>query len=177
MNEYQTYLRAVEPEDIEKINQYHNDEKVFSSTMANKFFISLERDKVWAKNLMLDDSKAVYWSVCLKENDNMIGFTSLINIDLRNRKAYIGGMTIDREYQNKKLSLDAIEQVFNYGFHELGLNKISTGYLETHRVTEISLRKFGFVKEMLLREEVYKLGKFHNVIIASLLASEYTGIK
>ncbi|NJO91552.1 MAG: GNAT family N-acetyltransferase, partial [Chloroflexia bacterium] len=97
MNDYKTYLRAVEPEDIEKINKYHNDEKVFSSTMANKFFISLERDKVWAKNIMFDDSKANYWSICLKENDRMIGFTSLINIDLRNRNAYVGGITVDQE--------------------------------------------------------------------------------
>ncbi|NJO93010.1 MAG: GNAT family N-acetyltransferase, partial [Chloroflexia bacterium] len=70
-----------------------------------------------------------------------------------------------------------IEQVFNYGFYELGLNKISTGYLESHRVTDLSLKKFGFVREILLRDEVYKLGKFHNVVVASLLASEFKSLK
>jgi RimJ/RimL family protein N-acetyltransferase len=177
MNDYKTYLRALEPEDIEKINEYHNNETVFSRVMANKFFISLERDKAWAKKLMMDDKEAIYWSICLRENDKMVGYTSLINIDLRNRKAYIGGVTIDQEYQNQKLAQDAYEQVFNYGFYELGLNKMNTGYLEDHIVSEIIFMKFGFVKEMLLREEIYKLGKFHNVVIVSVLSSEYKRLK
>ena len=123
MKEYKTYLRAIEPEDIEKINEWHNDEKIFSRTMGNKFFISLERDKAWAKKIMMDDSKVIFWAICLKDSGQMIGSTSITDIDLRNRKAYVGGITVQQEYQNQKLGFDAFEQVLNYCFYDLGLNR------------------------------------------------------
>jgi RimJ/RimL family protein N-acetyltransferase len=103
----------------------------------------------------------------------MIGSTSLINIDLRNKKADIGGITIDKKYQDLKLGFDAFDQVLDYSFNELGLNKLSSGYLDSQMITAHGLKKYGFVEELLLREEVYKLGKFHNVVVVSFLASEY----
>jgi len=175
MSEKKTYLRALEPTDYEIINKWHNDEKIFSRTMANKFFISTERDKAWVQKLIMDDSKVMFLAICLKETDKMIGSLSLVNIDLRNRKAYIGGITIEQEYQHQKLGFDAFDQFLDFAFLEMGFNKLNTGYLDSHVVTAYSLKKYGFVEELRLREEVYKLGKFHDVIVVSLLASEYKG--
>lgn len=175
MSNKKTYLRALEPSDYEIINKWHNDEKIFSRTMANKFFISTERDKEWVKKLIMDDSNFLFLAICLKETDEMIGNLSLTNIDLRNRKAYIGGINIDQKYQNQKLGFDAFDQFLDYAFLEMGLNKLNTGYLDSHKVTAYSLSRYGFVEELRLREEVYKLGKFHDVIVVSLLASEYKG--
>jgi len=173
MSKFKTYLRALEPGDLIYINEWHNDETFFTYTMANKFYISTERDKIWIKNLMTKDSDSIFWVICLRETDEMIGSTSLINIDLRNKKAYVGGITIDKKYQDLKLGFDAFDQVLDYSFNELGLNKLSSGYLDSQLISAHALKKYGFVEELLLREEIYKLGKFHNVVVVSFLASEY----
>ncbi len=173
MSQMKTYLRAYEPSDWSLLNKWHNDENVFSNTMANKYFISSERDKVWAKNTMIKDSENIFWAICFCDNDEMIGSTSLLNIDLRNKKANIGGITIDQKYQDQKYGLEATFQVFEYAFNELGLNKISAAFLDTQTITAHGAKKFGFVEELRLREEIYKLGRFHDVIVASLFASVF----
>ena len=173
MENFKTYLRALEPGDWQMINNWHNDDEVFINTMANKYFISTERDKKWSRDLMVKDSDSIFWAICLKENDKMVGSTSLINIDLRNKKAFVGGINIDKPYQDLKLGFDAFDQVLNYCFNELGLNKLLSAVLDTQEITSHGLRKYGFKQESVLREEIYKLGKFHDVIVFSFLAEEY----
>ncbi len=173
MSGYKTYLRALELDDYIKINEWHMDERVYERITSNKFFIAKARDKEWIKKVILDDTKSMYWAICLKENNEMIGYSSIDNIDWRNRKANIGGITIGPEYQNLRLGYDAFDQILTYIFNELGLNKLYTSYLENHIATSRSAKTFGFKVEIFLREEVYKLGKYHNVIIASLLKREY----
>lgn len=173
MSNFKTYLRALEPGDWQLFNKWHNDDEVFMHTMANKYFISGERDKRWSKELMVKDSDSIFLAVCLKENDIMVGSTSLINIDLRNKKAFVGGINIDKPYQDLKLAFDAFDQVLEYSFNELGLNKLLSVVLDTQEITAHGLRKYGFKEESVLREEIYKLGKFHDVIVFSFLASEY----
>ncbi|MEN8121646.1 MAG: GNAT family protein [Bacteroidota bacterium] len=173
MIKYKTYLRALELDDYIKINKWHQEYKIYSRVTGNKYFIAKARDKEWVKSVVLHDSNKKYWAICLKENDEMIGYFSVIDIDWRNRKANIGGITIGQEYQNLRMGHDALDQVLKYVFNELGLNKLYTTYLENHIVTGRGIKKFGFKEEVLLREEVYKLGKYHNVIIASLLRKEY----
>jgi len=116
----------------------------------------------------------MYWVVCLKKSGEMIGYMSLFNIDWRNRKADIGGITIGREYQNLGLGLVSIDIVLKYIFNDLGLRKLFARYLESHLVTTARIiRKFGYKEEILFRDEVYKLGKYHNVIGASLLKRDF----
>ncbi|OQY05509.1 MAG: hypothetical protein B6I20_01125 [Bacteroidetes bacterium 4572_117] len=173
MKEYKTYLRALEIDDYIKIHKWHEDKKVYSRITGNKFFIAKVRDKEWIESVVLGDPKRMFWAICLKENDEMMGYTSLRDIDWRNRKAAIGGITIGREYQNLGLGLDAFDQVLKYIFNELGFHKLHTKYLESHLVTAHSIKKFGFKKEAILRNHVFKLGKYHNVEIASLLRHEH----
>lgn len=168
-----TYIRALELDDCRKINKWHNDESIFSTIMANKYFISYERDKRWIQKLIMEDKQMIFWAICLNETHEMIGFTSLIEIDLLNKKAKVGGLTIDPYYQNQKMGYDAFDQVLDYAFLELGLNKISAGYLDSQKITEKSLNRYGFITESRLRQEIYKLGRFHDVVVASLLANEY----
>ncbi len=173
MKNYRTYLRAIEPGDWSLLNKWHVDEEVYQTTMANKFFISPERDKTWANNLMINNSDSIFWAICLCDTNEMIGCTSLVNIDQLNKKAYIGGITIDQQFQDLKLGFDSFDQVLDYAFNELVLNKLSSGYLVSQMKTAHGLRKYGFKEEFRLREEIYKLGKYHDVIVVSFLSSDF----
>ncbi len=172
MESNKTYLRALESGDYKMLNEWHNDEKIFPFITANKYFISSARDEKWIREVILNDTKNLYLAICYKENDEMIGYTSLLDIDYKNSKALIGGWTMDRKYQRRQIGVDAWLQFLDFVFNDLGLNRLVTAYLEENIVTARHMKTHGFKVECLLRDEVYKLGKFHNVVTVSLLASE-----
>jgi RimJ/RimL family protein N-acetyltransferase len=173
MAKHEIYIRALEIDDYVNINKWHKDKKVYSRITANKYYIAEARDKEWIKKVVLGDPSKMYWAICLKESDEMMGYMSLYNIDWRNKKADVGGITIGREYQNLGLGLESMDVVLKYIFYDFGLRKLFARYLETHLVTAHSIKKFGYKEEILFREDVYKLGKYHNVIGASILKKDF----
>ena len=172
MKQNTLYLRALEPGDYEKFHAWHNDKKIYSRTMANKFYISRERDRSWIKDIN-DSPNSLYLAICLIENDQMIGTVSLINIDHLNRKAYIGGIILDQGHHGTLIPRIAFELFLEHVFLNMNINKLYSGYLETNLGSKLNLVNYGFKVEMKLREEVFKMGKYHDVLVSSLLASEF----
>ncbi len=176
LNDNEIYLRALEVSDYESVNTLRDDEGVFSNIMGNKYYISKEREKKWIGTLLLDDYK-IYCAICLKNDNKTIGFCSISDIDWRNRKAKVGGMTINNKYRNNGYGIEALKLILYYVFNELGLNKLVVSYKENNKVTAHGIKKLGFIKEVLLREHIYKQGKFYNVVKVAILESEYRKIE
>lgn len=169
-----TYLRAFEYEDLELIHQWHTDEEINLLTGGNKFFISKERERKWLEDKMLNDRNQIYCAICDTESSKIIGFTSLNEIDYINRKAFWGGLVIgDKLNRNKGFAASASIQILTYGFCELGLNKISGKWLLEHKTAIINGRMLGFITEGILRQEVFKVNKFHDVLVMSLLKANF----
>ena len=177
MAKHEIYIRALEVEDYFNINKWHKDEKLFSTITSNKYFIAGVRDKKWMEKLVLREANSMYWAICIKKTREMMGYMSLHNIDWRNRKSDVGGITIGPEYQNLGLGMAAIDRVLKYIFYDLGLRKLFARYLESHSITGHVIKKFGYKDEIFFRESVYKLGKFHNVIGASLLKRDFKSLE
>jgi len=172
------YLRAFEIEDYKLINKWRKDEEIQSLTGGNKFFVSSEREKKWVEDKIFNDINEIYCAICLKENNKMIGYISLNNIDLRNRKAFWGGMLIgDKSERNKGYATNAAYLMLKYGFEELNLNKITSEWLEDNKASIIIGKMIGFKQEGIFKKEIYKNGKYNNVIIMSLFKDNFKYLK
>lgn len=172
------HLRAFEYEDLELINRWHNDEEINSMTGGAKRYVSSEYDKKWLEDKMLNNSTNIYCAICTKNKNKIIGFISLNTIDYINRKAYWGGLLIgDKEERNKGYATNATYLMLKYGFEELGLNKITGHWLEDNKVSIILGKMMGFKQEGKLKDEVYKNGRFNNVIIMSLFNDDFKFLK
>jgi len=168
------YLRAFEPEDSILINQWRNDEEISRSLGGNHYFVSLAREKVWVQNKSIDDNQGVYLSICLKDNCKMIGYISLVNIDLRNSKAEIGGWIIgDKSLWNKGYAKESVSLLMQYAFSQYPINKCSSYCLEEHSISIKTHASLGFRQDGILRAEVYKNGEFKNLLVFSILRSEF----
>jgi RimJ/RimL family protein N-acetyltransferase len=172
------FLRAFEMDDLPLINKWHNDEDINSLTGGNKYFVSSYYDKRWLEDKMLNNKDNIYCAICKKKTGNMIGYVSLNDIDYRNRKALWGGIVIgDKESRNKGYASNATFQLLQYAFEELGLNKVTGNWLQSHKTSLLLGQLFGFKKEGVLRSEVFKGGEYHNVVIMSMLKQEYQLLK
>ncbi|MDZ7821463.1 MAG: GNAT family N-acetyltransferase [Candidatus Marinimicrobia bacterium] len=93
------FLRALEPDDYQVTFKWRSDKKISNMIAGNKFFISKEREKLWVEAKSINDKDGIYLAICLKENQQMIGYCSIINIDLKNLKAELGGTIIGEKEQ------------------------------------------------------------------------------
>lgn len=176
--EPRVYIRAFEPDDYILINQWRRDDEVSNLYCGNRHFISSEREKKWVEQKIFDDKSSIYVATCMIEDDRMIGYQSIINIDLRNRKAELGGQTIgDKSLWGKGIATEAANLVIDYAFNEYPFHKLQVRCLEEHVVTQKLLATLGFTKEGMFRDEVFRRGSFHSILLYSMLRSEYEAVR
>jgi len=168
------YLRAFELEDYRIINEWRRDPEIMAKTGGNVFFVSSEKDRKWVEDKIFNNDLSLYLAICLTESDEMIGYLSVINIDWRNRKAQWGGIIIGRkDLWNKGYARDAARLMLEYIFLEMGLHRFYGHWLESHSISIKMGERLGFKREGILRDNVFKNGKFHNLVVMSLLKDEY----
>lgn len=171
--ENRVYLRALELEDSVLIRKWRSDVEINRYLAGNVFLVSSEREKKSIENKIHDDSKNLYLGVCLRENNQLIGYVHINNIDLRNLKVEWGGTLIgERELIGKGYGEEASKLLLRFIFDQYPINKCYAFCLAEHPSTIKLFKKLGFQKEGVLRQEVYKNGKFYDLFLYSILRSE-----
>jgi len=168
------YLRAFELDDYKLINKWRKDNEITKFLGGNKYFISSERDRKWIEEKIFDNKTSNYLAICLKDSEEMIGYLSIINIDWRNRNAEWGGIIIgNKEHQRKGYSKEAAYLMLDFIFNELGMNRFYGYWLESNKASIQMGLKLGFKQEGILRECIYKNGKYNNLLLLSILKKEF----
>ncbi|HPS40261.1 MAG TPA: GNAT family protein [Candidatus Cloacimonadota bacterium] len=171
------YLRAFEPDDYLLTHSWRQNAQIANSIGGNRFFISKERERQWVQKRSTDDSSGIYLAICLKDSDQMIGYCSIISIDLRNQKADLGGTIIgDPNHWGKGYGKEAQLLMMEYCFDELPIHKVYGYALEEHEVTKRMMLSLGFHIDGVLRDEIFKNGVFKSYTIYSILRDEYMAI-
>ena len=167
------YLRAFEYSDLSFLNTIRNDDDLFQTTTGNKYYISSEHDKKWIEDKIFNNYNQLYLVICCSESHKPMGYLSINNIDYVNRKAEYGGMVISKEFSIKGIGTTTGNLMLNHLFNELGMNMVYCYIKEDNMATQRITEKFGFNKDGIIRDYVYKQGHFQNVCIFTLLKSEY----
>ncbi|MCH7321030.1 GNAT family N-acetyltransferase [Solibacillus sp. MA9] len=167
------YLRAFEYSDLSLLNEIRNDDILFQTTGGNKYYISSEYDKKWIEDKIFNNYKQLYLVICCRGIDEPIGYICATNIDYLNRKAEWGGLVISKEFISKGFGTDAGYLFLDHLFGELGLNMVYAYVKEDNKASYRLSEKYGFKKDGLIRDFVYKQNKFHNAYVFTMLKSEY----
>jgi RimJ/RimL family protein N-acetyltransferase len=173
MTENRIFLRAFEFSDLDKLNSLRNDDDAFSYTGGNKFFISKEYDRKWIEEKIFNNQNQIYLAICFVESKEVIGYTSITEIDFRNRKAHWSGINIDKNVSGKGYATETGRSIQKFAFEELNLNRLYGYILESNPASLRMTEKLGFVKEGLIRDFVFKKNEYHNAYLVSILKKEY----
>ena len=104
----------------------------------------------------------------------LIGFTSINDIDLRNLRAEWGGTLIgEKKYIGKGIGKEASKLMLSYLFNQYPIRKCYAYCLEQHPATKKLFESLGFKKDGVLREHIYKDGSFKSLLIYSILKEEF----
>ncbi len=168
------YLRLFEPEDYEKTYEWHNDFDIQKTTCGPLRFVSKEIERNWVMSKASHNQTDIYLAICLIENDEMIGWYSINNIDYLNRKCHCGGVVIgDKRYRDSIAYQEAGDLAFEYIIKELNMNRITGSCLREHIVSRAAMEASFWKLEGVERQSVFKGGSYHDVCNYAILRDEY----
>ncbi len=166
-------LREIERRDLNKINNWRNDEKLISYLGAPFRFINYEVDVNWFNNYMANRMENVRCAIVNDSCDEILGIVSLTSINFQNQSAEFQIMVGDSENQNKGAGTYAVNRMLWHAFNNLNLQRVELCVLADNKRAIHLYEKCGFVYEGRKRKANYKDGKFVDLLIYSILRCEY----
>ncbi|MFB4168168.1 GNAT family N-acetyltransferase [Virgibacillus sp. JSM 102003] len=166
-------FRKMVESDIEKYHSWRNDIDVMKTTSTSLDLYSLDETKNFVEKVILNSTSSKSYIIEEKESDTAIGVTSLINIDTKNRNAECIIDIGEKEFWGKVYGTEALKMLLDYAFLELNLHRVSLRVFSLNERAIHIYDKLGFEKEGVMREGLYRNGKWHDIITMGVLKREY----
>ncbi|MEO8447948.1 MAG: GNAT family protein [bacterium] len=167
------YLSPISREDIsEEYVSWLNDKEVCSENSHATFPNTYSKTLAYIKSVE-NSSTDIVFAIRSKKNDDHIGNISLQNINRINRSGEVAILIGNKNYWNKGIGSEAYKLIIEYGFNTLNLNRIASGQTLTNKGMISVCEKSGMKKEGILREVMFKNGRYLDAVIYSILLKDY----
>ncbi len=164
-------LREIMPEDAPQILKIFSDEKV---TKYYDLYTYSDIDEAHQLIDFFDESfeleRAIRWGIARKEDNVLIGTCGFVWLRLYRGEI---GYELASEYWRQGFMAEALSAVLEFGFEELGLNRIEALVMIENEASAGLLRKLGFHEEGLLRDHDFFKGEFHDMRIFALIKQDF----
>jgi len=167
------YLRSLELSDVDRIVVWRNDIEVTSSLGGNTYFTSTLRELEWLKKIILNDEKNIRLAICITSDNQHIGNINLTSINWINQCAEFSIMIGDKSQWGKGYGKEATKLILKYAFAELNLNRVYLTVREDNNNAIKLYKKNGFIEEGIQRKALFKNNNFINILMMSILKTEF----
>ncbi len=166
-------LRAYKREDIPMAQEYLNDFETKKLLMPGiPYPITLEEEQKWfEKQTAFGDT--YNFAIETLEGEKYIGGCGINQLDWKNSVAVVGIFIGDKDYWGKGYGTDAMKVLVRFIFEQMNIHKVKLFVYSFNERAVKSYEKCGFVKEGVLRQEIFRDGKFHDEYIMGILKDEY----
>lgn len=167
-------LRAMERDDVSRFYEWVNDPEV---TRGLSIFlpISMVDEMSWFDSLAKRDQKEKPLAIEVRKGRSwkLIGNCGVFEFDPVNSSAELGILIGEKTEWNKGYGTETMLLLARHCFETLNLNRVCLRVYAGNPRAKRSYEKAGFVEEGRLREAVYKHGQYDDVIMMSVLHSEW----
>ena len=112
------------------------------------------------------------FSVVLKSENKMIGTCGFTRFNLACDSAEIG-YVINPDYRGKGIAAEAAKKVIEFGFANLGLNRIEARYMVGNDASRKVMEKLGMQFEGVARDAICVNGTYRDVGTCAILKKEF----
>lgn len=163
------FLRDIKLTDTEDIHNYASMDEV---SRYQGWGPNSQKDTEDHVKFVLNRDGTHYHKVIVDEQtDRVIGAIEM-TIDKSNESGEIGYI-LRPDYWGKGIMTKVVEQIFDYGFNQLKLNRIWATTDAENIGSEKVMQKTGMIKEGLLRQDIKLKNGFRDTLVYSILYSEY----
>jgi len=157
---------------VECMDRWVNDPAVTAMMFAGT--LPRTRDQIGNEyDEMLHDSRTVLFRLARQGDDRAVGFAGLFSINWIVRSAEFRILIGVQEAWNGGLGTAATRLLVRYAFVRLNLNKVWLGVNTDNQAALRCYEKAGFVREGVLRAEMYCAGAYRDVVRMSVLRREH----
>lgn len=168
-------IRAIEHEDMEFLREIINNGEFDMMENGYNFPVSKAQQKKWFEAYLDSGEKGRF--IIETKQGNAVGYTCILNIDWKNRKAHTGIKLATNEYRENGMGKDAVLTIMHYCFMELQLNRLEGFILDYNDASKkLYIDKCGWSEEGRQRKAVYKNGAYLDLILVGILKEEYEKI-
>ena len=162
--------------DMQHIIHYLDSDKVYSENTANIPYPYKEADAEFLIHEVVDkgfeNETDFVFAIRNKENGLIMGLIGIHHWDKANQKAEIG-YWLGKEFWNKGYVTEAMTEVLAFGFKVLNLNKMFANFFPHNPASGRVMEKSGMRQEAVLKQEIYKNGKFLDFVRYSILKEDF----
>ncbi|MBA2775467.1 MAG: GNAT family N-acetyltransferase [Chloroflexia bacterium] len=167
------YLRPEEPDDSIK--------SALAARQETETFFDIGRhlnSPVMLDKWVSDHEKAelpswITFTVCLRENDEPIGWVALLDVDYQNRFAETGSFFGSVEHRGSGYGSEAKQLLLEYAFERLGLHMVQSWVYFPNTRSAAALRKQGYSESGRVNWLYSHNGTLGNFVAFDLLAEEW----
>jgi UDP-4-amino-4,6-dideoxy-N-acetyl-beta-L-altrosamine N-acetyltransferase len=166
-------LRQIIPDDGARVLAWRNSPEVSAYMYSDHQIGQAEHDRWFSAALTAPDRR--YWII---EMDGApVGLANLARIDLANRRCEWAYYLGEASTRGRGLGSRIEYIVLRHVFETLGLNKLWCEVLLDNEGVWKLHESFGFVREALYRQHVFKDGRFQDVVGLGMLSSDWAAAK
>jgi len=168
-------LKPIQVKQAGRFLEWFGDDEVIRFLLVDGKKLNLKKEIAAIKRLKYSPSHYT-WSIYTK-NKIHIGSTGLSGVDKNNQRATWGIVIGDKKYWNQGFGTDVLKTVMKFFFTRLKFNRLELKVFPENLAGRKVYKRCGFKKEGLLRQAVYKRGKYYDEIVMSVLKNEYKKFK
>ena len=123
---------------------------------------------------MTNDPHRVVLGIARQDDDRLIGVVELMAIDFKNRQSCLGIMIGEIEEWGKGFGTEALRLIVGHAFATLNLNRVWSHVFEDNARAARAHEKVGFKREGLLRQALFRDGRYWDVLAMGVLRDEFS---
>lgn len=171
IKEKRVSIRRLEEEDLVNRVKWVNDPEI-NKTLMFDTPLSLSETKEWYKRNFFNRKR---WDFTIIENssDKPIGMTGLLEISFIHKRAQAYITLGEKSAWGKGYAPEILLLTLDFGFNELGLNKIYLYTLDNNVHARDIYHKFGFQDEAKLIQHYFIHGQMHDLFQHFIIKDDF----
>lgn len=166
-------LRKITPLELNYLFEHSSKDEIKKELGLTTEEAYLKEENKYKNSYTMYNRSMVLFQLYLKSDDRLIGGCGFHNWMTEHSRAEIGYHLFNDEDKRKGYMKEALEQILDYGFNTIQLNRVEACTDPKNKASIRLLESFDFKEEGLLREHYVKDEIIYDSAIFSLLSFEY----
>lgn len=172
LNAERIVLRTFKEEDAARIQELANNKEVASIIgLPHPYELAHAKEWIDIQPGLIEEGTEYPLAIYSKDYEAIIG-TICIRVDKKNNQGELG-YWMGRPYWGHGFATEAVKRMIDFGFSDLGLNKVWAAAITRNEGSMKVLKKAGMKQEGILRENRYVSGTYEDAAVYGVLRREY----
>ncbi|WP_421385433.1 GNAT family N-acetyltransferase [Bacillus salacetis] len=144
-------------------------EKYSMSRPADFYTEEAQEKRIWKFTLDKQNDEGYNFGIFHNETHDLLGTINLFQVLRGSLQSAFIGYFLDRKFNGRGFTTEAVKLIVRYGFDELKLHRIEAGVMPHNSASIRVLEKSGFHKEGIARKNVNINGKWEDHQVLAII--------